>query len=566
MPKELLGRIKESVTSIGPFFILILVLHFSGIFMVGANNVANVFQPNFYGTHYVQLESLFNPSLVVFLIAFPLMVVGMSLFGMGADQAMEKMGSAVGASLTKKRSIVLLAIVSVLIGTLVTFAEPDLTIFSAQLLGEDNKYVLIIIISIGVGLLLAVAFVRVLLQWDYRIILMFLFAVVFGLGCLINRDSFFPIVLDSSGVTIGSVTVPFVLAMGISVAQIRGSKNAEDDSFGLTGLAGLGPLVTCMIWAKVMDEKIVSNDGFGQAFKALVSSTDAYAFGPSQWGDMLPIYRSEAAGSALDTVLGMAPLIVMFALYDFCFLHLDWKKRLKIAIGLAVTYVGLFTFMLGVNTGFMSTARQLGRLLGSQEFRSHFYVVALLALLIGTLIILAEPSVHILGKQVEEVSQGSIRVKDLYLTLCIGVGSSVLVSVLRVQYDIPIMYFAVPLMFLSMILALVSPKIFTGLAFDSAGIASSTMASAFLMPMVVAMATAKYGAADAASVISYGTGVVGMVYLCPLISIQSLGLIGRFKSIVAIRINRRRIVEADDSQIIHIPGGEPVRDSSRGGE
>ncbi len=558
MPKELLSRLRESVTSIGPFFLLILAIHFTGLFMVGSPDpagssaIGSVFQSGYY-SHYG--EYVFTPSFLVFLIAFPLMVFGMSLFGIGADQAMEKMGAAVGASLTKKRSIILLAVASLLIGALVTFAEPDLTIFSTQLMGEQGKYVLIIIISLGVGLLLALAFVRIIFQWDYRLILALIFAVVFGLGCFVNREAFFPIVFDSAGVTIGSITVPFVLAMGISVAQIRGSRNAEDDSFGLTGLAGLGPLITCMIWAKIMDE-IVPAGNFAEYFGGLVEVTDALAYGPTQFAQLGSVYAAEAGGAALDILLGLAPLAGLFIIYDFAVLHLDWKHRLKIFVGLVETYVGLFIFMIGVNTGFMPVARQLGRAFGSTGYQDNFYAVILMCLAIGTLIILAEPSVHILGKQVEEVSQGSIKTRDLYVALCLGVGLAVLMCVLRVQYLIDMRYMAIPMMLLSLLLAMFSPKIFTALAFDSAGIASSTMASAFILPMVVSMATARFPN-NTEQVLSYGTGVVGMVFLCPLVAILILGIVGRCKAQVRLAINRRRVVEFDDSQVVHLPCGEP---------
>lgn len=564
MNREIASRLKESALSIGPFFILILVMHFTGFFMVGsitesnADSFATIFTQGYYSNYYSQYA--FTPSLLCFIIALPLMIVGMSFFGMGADQAMGKMGAAVGASLTKRRSIGMLVVCSLLLGTLITFAEPDLTIFSTQLMGESNKYTLIIIISVGVGILLAIAFVRVIYQWDFRVVLMFLFAIVFALGCLINRESFFPIIFDSSGVTVGSVSVPFILAMGISVAQIRGSKNAEDDSFGISGLASLGPLITVMIWAKVMEGQV--GDDFGSIFSGLVSDATASGrFGPETYSALGSLYGSEALSSLQDVAIGMAPLTIMFFIYDFCFLHLDWKTRGKICVGLVETFLGLFVFMLGVNTGFMSIARQMGHAFGSGGFRDNFYAVILACILMGMLIILAEPSIHVLGKQVEEVSQGSIRSSELYVGLCIGVAMALVFSVLRVQYEISFMLFGVPLLIASLALALFSPKIFVALAFDSAGIASSTMASAFLMPMVLSMAAAKFGTGSSEAIeniISYGSGVLGMVYLCPLFSIQVLGAYGQVKQMTSMAINRKRVMEPDDSQVIHIPNGESM--------
>lgn len=566
MNKEILSRVRESFFSVGPFFLLILLIHFSGFFMLGStdqgtlfdNGYQSIFTPGFYSGYGARA---FNPTVLSVLIAFPLMVLGMSFFGMGADQAMEKMGAAVGSSLTKRRSVVLLALVSLLIGTLVTFAEPDLTLYSEQLMGPSGKYVLIIVISVGVGLLLALAFVRILFQWNYRLIVMFIYAAVFGLGCLVNKDSFFPIVLDGSGVTIGSISVPFVMAMGISVAQVRGSKNAEDDSFGITGLASLGPLVTVMLWAKAME-----GVDFGTSFAGLVSdATEETALGVSQYSQLGGFYASVASSSALDILLSLAPLTVIFFIYDFCFLHLDWNHRLKIVVGLVETFCGLFVFMLGVNSGFITAARQMGRAFGTIDYYNNFYAVILICLLIGVLIILAEPAIHVLGKQVEEVSRGSVSVPELYVSLCIGVSMALVISAIRVRYQIPYMYFIVPILLASLLLTFFVPKLFSALAFDSAGVASSTMSSAFLMPMIVSMAYVIYSGDSTAAptadqvteMISYGTGVLGLVYVCPLLTIQAVGAYGRVKSLAAMAVNRRRVTEPDDAQIIELPNGEP---------
>ena len=560
MFKVVYERIKESFLSIGPFFLVILILHFSGLLMIGSTvNVngnifseASIFQGNFYSDYYGKY--VFSPALICFLIAFPLMVLGMSFYGIGADNAVDKMGAAVGSSLTKKKSIILLFIVSALLGGLCTFAEPDLTVFSTQLMGEGGKYVIISIVSLGVGLLLGLAFIRIIFQWSYKIILYIIFLIAFGLGILINRESFFPIVFDGMGVTIGSITVPFVLSMGIAVAQLRGGKNAEDDSFGLNGLASLGPIITIFLWAK-----ITTTIGFDaeSLFGSVVSGSSG-GIGPMNYASLGSHYLDAFISSITDVGIAILPLIVFFLTYNFIFLKLSLKELEKIFIGLVETFLGLTVFMVGINSGFMIVARQLGVAFSSTGFQDHFYVVILLCILIGTLIILAEPAVHVLCKQVEEVSRGSIGIKELYGALCVAVCAALLFGILKVQFRIDITVIIIPLLLLFFILTLFVPNIYTGLALDSAGIASSTMASAFLLPMEIAMFVAKYPTASAEETVRYGTGMVGLVYICPLLAIEILGVYGKVKSNIVFRINQARIIEADDKQVIHLENNEPL--------
>lgn len=555
MLKVIGERLKESALSIGPFFLIILLIHFSGLLMIGSSDSDTagkiysntLFDVDFYAKNYATYA--FSPTLVLFLLAYPLMVIGMSFYGLGADTAIDKMGTAVGTSLTKKKSILLLFIVSALLGALCTFAEPDLTVFSTQLMGEGGKYVLIILISVGVGLFLGLAFIRIIFQWNYKTIVYIIFAISFGLGCLINKDSFFPIIYDGTGVTIGSMTVPFVLAMGIAVAQMRGSKNAEDDSFGLTGLAGLGPMIIVSIWAKIVEMTNMKVD-----FGGMIAGAEK--LGAGQYSEIINYYHEATLDSLQDVGIAILPLIGFFVVYDLIFLHLNKKDLLKIGIGILETFVGLTIFMIGINSGFMLVARQMGSAFASEGFQNNFYVVMLLCLAMGILIILAEPGIHVLGKQVEEVSRGSIKTKELYFALCIGVSLSLIFGIARIQFLWELKWIVIPMLLIFIFLSLFVPKIYTPLSLDSAGIASSTMASAFLLPMAISFASAKLGTSDSEVLVQYGTGMVGLVFMCPLLSIECLGVYGKVKEQVVYNINKKRIMEPDDSQVIHLPNGE----------
>lgn len=548
MPKELLSRVKESAFSIGPVFLVILALNFSGFFMmdsnISASNVStyiSVFTSGFYSDYYVSY--LFGPVLLCFLLAFLPLVLGLSLFGMGADQAMNKMGALVGASLTKKKSVWLLAIVSFLLGTLVTLAEPDLSVFSTQLFGESGKWIMMVVVSLGLGLLLALALVRILLGVDYRMLVFLIFMIVFGLGTLASDDSVFPVVADGVGTTTGAVSAPFILALGIGVAQAKGGKNAEDDSFGVSGMASLGPFISIMIMAEVMPDFTYSIDA-GNAINS--------------YSQLPGLYSSYALSELLDVTLSMAPLVLFFIIYKFIFLKdLSNKEMLKIALGLAYTFVGLYVFLLAADTGLIPVGRKMGLAFGSPNFQENFWAVALVCLGIGLLLILAEPAVHVLGKQVEEVSRGSIRSRELMVALCVAMALAVLFGILRVKYRIPIMDIMVPIILLVGAMSLFVPEIYTALAFDSAGIASGTMTSCFLLPMCLGMAVAVFGADDTTDIVKYGSGILGLVSTTPLLAIEALGVYGRIKSIIAIRITRSRIREPDDEQVVHLVNGEP---------
>lgn len=554
---KLIGeRLKESAQSILPFFSIILIIHFSGLYMIG--NTANSNNELMYGmvfdgsiyANYSQV--VFNPTFLTFLIALPLMIIGSSLFGIGADQAMEKMGTMVGSNLTKRKSIFMLVFVSFLLGTLCTFAEPDLTVFSKQLLGGGQEYVLITIISIGVGLLMGLAFMRVIFQWNFKIVLYFLFIIVFALCILIDRQSFFPIIFDGSGVTVGSITVPFVLAMSIAVAQMRGG-NAEDDSFGISGLGSIGPLITVAIWAKFQTN--ISDEWF----KNIIPDSTVLANDYSNFGSY---YGGVILDSIKDVSLSLAPLTIFFFIYELIFLHLKKNDVIKIVIGLVETFFGLSIFLIGVNSGLMIVGRQMGESFATNGFQNNFYVVVLMCIVIGLLVILAEPAVKILGKQVEDVSRGSIGLKEIYISLCTGVCLAFVFGILKVQYEWDVIGIYVPVLLITFILTLFSPDFYTALAFDSAGIASSTMTSAFLLPMCIGFAVSKFGGpmqdftGQYENITRYGTGVLGLVYVFPLMTIELLGVYGKIKQTAIYNINRKRIMEPDDSQIIHLPNEE----------
>lgn len=547
MAKELWGRIKEGIFSIGPIYIVLFLLNFTGLFLFdlmpnqGTNEYANIFTQNFYAENYA--KGIFGPFTVCLLISFIPLVLGSSLFGMGADQAMTNIGTAIGENITKKRSLVMLGVVALLMGTLVTLAEPDLSVFSTQLLGANNKWVMIIVVSLGVGILLALALIRILKQWNYKFVILGLEFIVFALALLIDKDKFMAIIFDGAGTTTGSVSAPFIVAFGIAVAQVKGSKNAENDSFGVSGLASLGPLITVPIMCMISD-----NIEFDSSLSS--SYTDLINKGYSAIGG---VFGMNMLDSMKDTLLSLIPVLAFFIVYDLLFLHMKKNELIQIFIGFAYTFMGLTLFLTGVNSSFIPLATKMGLAFAGYD-DSQFYVVLLIMAMIGMVIILAEPSVHVLAKQVEDVSRGSIRSKDLFLAMCAALVVVCVLSVARVKYIDEIDYttIIVVLLVISFAISFFVPDLFFALSFDSAGVASGTMSSAFLLPLCAGMAYNLYPGDDD-KLLKAGFGVIGLVAMISLVSIQLLGLYGNIKTYVRVRRSYKAIFAADDSQVVHLP-------------
>jgi hypothetical protein len=200
-------------------------------------------------------------------------------------------------------------------------------------------------------------------------------------------------------------------------------------------------------------------------------------------------------------------------------------------------------FLTGVNTGFMP----IGYKLGMELARADELLLVSLGLLMGVLVVLAEPAIHVLTAQVEDVTGGYITRKSMIVGLCVGVGAAIALSMLRIILDFSIVYYLIPGYFLSLGLSLFVPPVYTAIAFDSGGTASGPMTSGFILPFATGVCVALQGTE---AVLRDAFGVVALVAMTPLITIQLLG----FRGIVAQRIAEKRamkrILDADDQQII----------------
>ena len=457
-----------------------------------------------------------SPSILLcFLLGAVLIVVGIMFFTLGAEMSMTPMGERVGAVLTRSRKLPVILGVGFLLGFLITISEPDLQVLANQVPSIPNR-TLIFSVAAGVGLFLTVAFLRMLLSVALPPLLVAFYGLVFVLAAFVPRE-FLAVAFDSGGVTTGPMTVPFIMALGVGVSAIRGDRHAADDSFGLVALCSVGPILAVLI--------------LGIAFRASDSTyippvLPEVSDSVELWQlfhEGLPEYIKEIASSLL-------PIVVMFGVFQAVALRLDKRTLGRIAVGLAYTYVGLVLFLTGANVGFMPAGNYLGQVLTGQSYR---WVIIPIGMFIGYFIVRAEPAVYVLNKQVEEVTDGAISAQAMGMALSAGVSISVGLAMVRVLTGISILWFLIPGYAVAIGISFVVPKLFTAIAFDAGGVASGPMTATFLLPLAQGACVAVGG-----NIVTDAFGVVAMVAMTPLITVQLMGLAAQLKT------GRRRAARA----------------------
>lgn len=444
--------------------------------------------------------------LMMFLAGAVLLVVGMGLFTLGAELSMMPMGEAVGAHATGAKKLWPALVTCLFVGVLVTISEPDLQVLAEQVPMIPNL-TLILTVALGVGIFLAVAFLRIAWGIRLRYLLVGFYAAVFVLAQFVPRE-FLPVAFDSGGVTTGPMTVPFIMALGLGISAMRSDGKAEEDSFGLVALASVGPILAVLILGIIFR-------GGETAYTVVEIPNIATS------RDLIMVFLRALPQYFKEVALALAPIVVYFAVLQATALKLSRRRVFRMAVGFAYTFLGLALFLTGVNVGFMPAGYQLGKVLGALSYR---WILLPVGMLVGYFIVSAEPAVYVLNKQVEELTSGAIPQRAMSLSLSIGVCASVGLAMLRVLTGMPIMWLLIPGYALSLLLAFIVPDMFTGVAFDSGGVASGPMTATFLLPFAIGACEAVGG-----DIVSDAFGIVAMVAMTPLVTIQALGVYYQWK-------------------------------------
>ncbi len=505
MAKILFTKLKEALLSVLPITVIVLIISFTPLVDFSATE------------------------LIVFSVSAIFLILGIGLFNLGADLAMTPMGEHVGSGLTKSKKLKVLLSVCFIMGLLITIAEPDLSVLAGQVKNlMSNSFIFIATVGIGVGLFLMLAILKIVFRKNLSTLLMFFYMMLFALCAVMissGKTDYIPLAFDSGGVTTGPITVPFIMALGVGIATTIGGRNANENSFGLIALCSIGPMIAVMI--------------LSLTFKSGTPniSTDY----PMALGKQLGF-------TVLDTLkevsIALALIVVFFAILQFTVLKLPKRKIMRIAIGIGYTLIGLVVFLTAVKIGFMP----IGFKLGQEIAEKNNVFIIILSFILGMVVVLAEPAVHVLNKQVEEITGGGVTKLQMLVALSVGVGVSIGLSIIRIICGFSILYYLIPGYLISLGLSFFVPKLYTAIAFDSGGVASGPLTSSFILPLAIGACSTIAGDA---SILNLAFGVVAMVAMTPLITIQTLGFKAIISSKVRQKITMKRILSADDEQIIY---------------
>ena len=505
MNSVLLKKLKESLISVIPIVAIVFVL-----------NLTN-------------LIDFPMSEMTVFLVSAVFLIFGIALFNLGADLAMTPMGEHIGSGLTKLKSLMLLLGVCFAMGILITVAEPDLTVLANQVSTIMSSSALIFTVGGGVGLLLVIAILKIVTRASLSKLLMFFYMMLFAVAAILietGNSRLIPMGFDSGGVTTGPITVPFIMALGVGIATTIGGKNSSENSFGLIALCSVGPILAVLMLGCTVSGEM-----------------DPYDI--TQYGlhyELLHILEI-VLETAKEVIIALGLIVLFFVVLQIAVLHLPRKRLIQIAAGITYTFVGLVIFLSAVKIGFMPIGYKLGTQIAASKT-----VAIIFSLVIGMVVVLAEPAVHVLNKQVEEITEGTVSRRSMMIALSIGVGLSICLSIVRIIYDFNILLYLIPGYMISLGLSFFVPGLYTAIAFDSGGVASGPLTSSFILPFAVGVCYGVTGGVD--SILSNAFGIVAMVAMAPLITIQLLG----FRSIISKKISdgiaMKRILSAEDEQII----------------
>ncbi|HBA70447.1 MAG TPA: DUF1538 domain-containing protein [Lachnospiraceae bacterium] len=449
-----------------------------------------------------------SPSiLMAFLIGAVLLVIGMMFFTLGVEISMTPMGERVGTCMTQSKKLPVMVLFGFLLGVVITVSEPDLQVLAEQVPSIPNL-VLIFAVAFGVGIFLVIALLRMLFGIPLSYMLLLFYGIVIVLAFFVPKD-FLAVAFDAGGVTTGPMTVPFIMAMGVGIAAIRNDTHAADDSFGLVSLCSIGPILSVLVLGLIYHPE--STGYVPEQIPDIDNSVELWRL----FAEGFPEYMREMAVS-------LFPIVAFFGVFQIIFKGMQKRTLIKISIGLVYTYVGLFLFLTGVNVGFMPAGNYLGQVIASNPYR---WIIIPIGMLIGYFIVLAEPAVYVLTKQVEDITSGAVSAKSMSLSLSVGVSVSLGLAMIRVLTGISILWFIIPGYGIALLLSFVVPNIFTAIAFDSGGVASGPMTATFLLPFAMGACVSVGG-----NIVTDAFGVVAMVAMTPLITIQILGLVYKIRS------------------------------------
>lgn len=481
-------KLREVSTSVLPITVIVMILNFT-------------------------LVPIAAPLVIRFLIGTILIIFGLSIFLIGIDLGITPLGNLIGSSITKTNKLLIVVIAGLILGFFISVAEPGLLVLANQVdlitLGEISSASILLVVSVGLAVMIAIGFIRVVYNVPLYKMLTFFYLIVLALA-LFTSPEFLAIAFDASGATTGVLAVPFILALSTGISQLKkDSKSSEKDSFGLVSIASVGAIISVMLL---------------NMFSKTSKFSDNLKFDLTQSNSIIMPFLEEIPGVMIESAIALLPLLVIFIIGHTLSFKLSGRAFRKIIKGFIYTFIGLLIFLVGVNAGFMNVGGVVGHSLASME--NKWYVI-IIGFILGLVTIIAEPAVYVLTHQIEDVTSGYVRRKAVLVPLAIGVGFAVALSVVRIIIpELQLWHYLLPGYIISISMSYFVPKLFVGIAFDAGGVATGPMTATFILAFT-------QGAAEAienASVLRDGFGMISMVALAPIITLQILGFIFKIKS------------------------------------
>lgn len=481
-------KLKEVFTSVFPITVLVMILNLT-------------------------IAPIAGTLMIRFLIGAVLIILGLAIFLIGVDIGVTPLGSLLGSSLTKTNKLWIVAVSGLILGFFISIAEPGLLVLANQVdlitLSQISSTSILVVVSIGLAIMVALGFIRVIYNVPLYKMLTVLYFLVLILA-LFTSPEFLAIAFDASGATTGVLAVPFILALSLGISSLKkDSKSSEKDSFGLVSIASVGAIISVMML---------------NIFSKTSKFSDNLKFDLSQSDSIIKPFIKLTPSVVSESFIALLPLLVLFVAGQKLYFKLNKKAFNKILKGFLYTFIGLVIFLVGVNAGFMDVGGIVGHSLASLD--NKWYVI-IIGFVLGLVTILAEPAVYVLTHQIEDVTSGYVKRKAVLIPLSIGVGIAVALSVIRIIIpELQLWHYLLPGYIISIAMSYFVPKLFVGIAFDAGGVATGPITATFILAFTQGAAEAIEGA----SVLRDGFGMISMVALTPIITLQILGLIFKIKS------------------------------------
>ncbi len=447
--------------------------------------------------------------LVKFLIAILIASIGEAFLLSGIDSTIMPMGELMVQSINKASRFIIFLFFAIAFGTFATIAEPDVSVFCGQAINSGvniSNTIFIFLIGGGVGIAIAIGVIRIIKNIDVKYIYLIIFAIIFLLSTQVKSE-YIALAFDAGGATTGIITAPFLLAVASGVSN-KVSKNDSKEVFGMVGIASLGPIISTLLVFIFIDK----TSGSSVAINS----------------EALSIYLAVLK----QTTYAIVPLTLIFFVYELFLIKLPVAKKLSILSGLLVTFVGLYMFLFSIEFGISAMGAEIGKFIQTLSLP----MVVLFCVVIGFVITFSEPSVVVLSKQVQTATKGNISNVVVLISIAVSMAIAILVSVLKIVYNLNFFYIILVGYLIALVLMFFVPSLFTGLAFDSGGVASGPMTSAFLLPIMIEFASMNSSALS-------GFGIIGIVSVSPIIVLQLLGFVYRVGLDKQAFIDKRRAIK-----------------------